>query len=337
MTSQELLDKIVISSRVRLARNFENIPFPARLKDERNFLMLKSVFESIKDDDDYKILTMKNLSKQSQGVLFEKHLISAKLMENHQFGAVILNAKEDVSIMLCEEDHIRMQSIYKGFNLYKAFDKINKIDSAISRKNKIAYDENLGYLTACLTNVGTGLRASVMLFLPALSLNDKMQKVLNQVKENNQTIRGLYGEGSGAVGFIYQVSNQNTLGESEDKIISKVNDSVLKLCKQEIEERQEIILSKKDVFMQLLKESITNLLGLKKISINQFMESVGIVRLGVYYNIVKIKDESVLLDLMHIVQPSSLRELTGQTLDDEKLDEVRANYLKKILKNIIHF
>lgn len=337
MNTESLIDKIVISSRVRLARNFENIPFPSKLNDERNFFILKSVFDSIKNDDDFKILTMKNLDEISKGVLFEKHLISAKLISNTNFGAVILNSSETVSIMVCEEDHLRLQSIYKGFNLYRAFDEINKIDSQISRKNRIAYDSKLGYLTACLTNVGTGLRASVMLFLPALSLNNKMSEILNFVRKKGQTIRGLYGEGSGGDGYIYQVSNQSTLGKSENKIIQDVNDSVLEICKKEIEEREEIFKTKKEILTRVTIENAKKLTQLSKISIEQFMESVGIVRLGVELGIIKMENEKVLQDLIQIVQPNSLRELSSQNICDEKLDEFRSKYLKKILKNIIHF
>ena len=337
MNTESLIDKIVISSRVRLARNFENIPFPSKLNDERNFFILKSVFDSIKNDDDFKILTMKNLDEISKGVLFEKHLISAKLISNTNFGAVILNSSETVSIMVCEEDHLRLQSIYKGFNLYRAFDEINKIDSQISRKNRIAYDSKLGYLTACLTNVGTGLRASVMLFLPALSLNNKMSEILNFVRKKGQTIRGLYGEGSGGDGYIYQVSNQSTLGKSENKIIQDVNDSVLEICKKEIEEREEIFKTKKEILTRVAIENAKKLTQLSKISIEQFMESVGIVRLGVELGIIKMENEKVLQDLIQIVQPNSLRELSSQNICDERLDEFRSKYLKKILKNIIHF
>ena len=220
-------DDVVISSRIRLARNVNDIPFPSRLNDERASLIARKVYDSLQAGDSYDLYKMSNISEIDGNVLMEKHLISADLLNNNQFGAAIINESETVSIMINEEDHIREQSILKGFNLKEAYEKINAVDDCIAARIRFAFDPRLGYLTSCPTNLGTGLRASVMMFLPGLSITKNLDSCVNAVSRLNMTVRGVYGEGSDADGFLYQVSNQKTLGVSESEIIQSERRSII--------------------------------------------------------------------------------------------------------------
>ena len=325
---------VVISSRIRLARNFKNIPFPAKLLDDRAFEIQKKVFSAVQNLDDFSFYQISSLDENTKGVLMEKHLISANLAKN-KFSAIILSKNERVSIMLNEEDHIREQSFIKGFNLKLAYSKLSKLDDAIIENCNIAYSDELGFLTACPTNLGTGLRASCMLFLPALSLNNKMEEVLSLVKKRKQTIRGFYGEGSEALGYIYQISNQTTLGKSEFEIIEDVEKTIYEICALEIQER---MLFSKEYEKQLENKAqkfLKELLSGESISIQDFMEKVAIIKLYLFFK-PNLKSQNELLDeLVAIVQPCSLKEICGKEIKSNDVDLFRGQYLKKILKNVI--
>ena len=325
---------VVISSRIRLARNFNNVPFPAKLFDDRAFELQEKVFLAIKDLGDFSFYQISSLNENTKGVLIEKHLISKNLSKN-KFSAVILNSNETVSLMINEEDHIREQAIVKGFNLKLAYNKLSKIDDAIIEKCDIAYRDDLGFLTTCPTNLGTGLRASCMLFLPALSLSGKMPAVFDEVKHKKQTIRGFYGEGSSADGYIYQISNQTTLGKSEFEIIEEVENTIYDICSKEITERITIFKENGESLKNKAKNSLNELLNAESISIRKFMENSAIIKLYLFSNDdLKAKSE-VFDDLISIVQPCSLMELSGGGIKANEIDKFRTQYLKKILKNVI--
>ena len=232
------VDKTVISTRVRLARNLEGYPFPSHLKDEKQAKeIIRLVTSGLSRLDDFRLYYMDGISEAEALSLKENHLISPNLIKNKRYSAALINREDSVSIMINEEDHLREQCIVKGLDLKLAYETMSEIDNRISNSMKFAYDEQLGFLTACPTNLGTGLRASVMVFLPALSINGLMPKVIKSLSRLGLTVRGIYGEGSQAEGYVYQISNEVTLGLSEGFIISQVQEVVEKVCALEEAER----------------------------------------------------------------------------------------------------
>ena len=216
--------QIVISSRVRLARNLKQRAFPGWAKKaERTSVLelIKPRVEELPEMQDSFSELLQDLSALEKQVLVERHLISREHAAKSIGSAVIMNRRQTLSIMINEEDHLRMQSIRSGLQLKSAFKLVDKVDSTLESKLDFAYDPKLGYLTACPTNVGTGMRASAMLHLPGLVLSDMINQVIQAVNKIGLAVRGLYGEGTEAMGNLFQISNQTTLGEKEDEIVSR--------------------------------------------------------------------------------------------------------------------
>ncbi len=330
------LDSVVVSSRIRLARNFENIPFPSKISQDEAFsVVMKKTYDSIQKLGDYKIYTMETLPSLSRQVLFEKHLISKNLIEEPNFSAVVLSADEKISVMINEEDHIRLQCILDGFNLDEAYKQINVVDDAILKDNNIAYTTELGFLTACPTNLGTGMRASVMLFLPALSMLGKIDELVDVVHKFGLTVRGATGEGSAADGFLFQISNQVSLGLSEEKIIEKVKNTVLKICDIELNARSELMLRDPELITDECMRAYGLLSCAYKMTSKEFNTLFAKVKLGVCLEILKCKDKELLKSIEKIVQPATLLEVSQKELDGDERDVFRAEYLRKTLKGCI--
>src|ERR1044072_6341005 len=239
--------QIVISSRVGLARNLRNRAFPGWAKKAER----TEVLEQIKPRDQelsemqYPFSELlQDLSPVEKQVLVERHLISREHAAKNVGSAIVMNRKQTLSIMINEEDHLRMQSIRSGLQLKQAFKLVDKIDSALETKLDFAFDPHLGYLTACPTNVGTGMRASAMLHLPGLVLSELINQVIQAVSKIGLAVRGLYGEGTEAMGNLFQISNQTTLGEKEEEIINRLSKVIETIIDKEHDARQ-ILLQKK--------------------------------------------------------------------------------------------
>jgi protein arginine kinase len=235
-------DEIVISSRVRLARNLKKIPFTNRMDEtagRENVDRIEGAFY-LNQDNREKFTTIR-LWESSGNVstsYFEKHLISPNLLKSYKKTAFLVDKDETMSIMINEEDHIRLQCITKGFNVREAYNEANKLDDMLEQYLDYAFDEKFGYLTACPTNLGTGMRASVMIHLPALTMNKEIDGLIKGLAQVGMTIRGLYGEGSNADSNIYQISNQVTLGVTEEEIITNLQAVVSQVVAQEIKSRE---------------------------------------------------------------------------------------------------
>lgn len=329
------IDDVVLSSRIRLARNVSDLPFPSKLNDERASLVARKVYDAVNMTDNYDLYKMSNISEIDGNVLKEKHLISADLLHNNQFGAAIINESETVSIMINEEDHIREQCILKGFKLREAFDKINGVDDVIASKIKLAFDPKLGYLTSCPTNLGTGLRASVMMFLPGLTITKTLDAVLSAVSRLNMTVRGVYGEGSDASGYLYQVSNQKTLGVTEAEIIDSVETSIKHIVDAELKARDALYKSNEAE----LKDEILRAYGILsyayRMSCREFMKLAALVKLGVYYGLLHVNDAHRLEKLITDVQPANLLSIIDRNVDADERDIYRAEYASKVLRSIV--
>ncbi|KAJ52207.1 protein arginine kinase [Clostridium tetanomorphum] len=326
---------IVLSSRIRLARNIKDISFPHKLKEDEGRDVVNKVEEafytSIHTEEDYKTLYLWQMDDINNRAYLEKHLISNKLITNNKKSAFILNKDETVSIMINEEDHLRLQCITSGMNLEEAYDSADKIDNFLEEKLDYAYDEKLGYLTACPTNIGTGLRASVMIHLPALSMNNEMNGVLKVLTQVGMTIRGLYGEGSISRGNIYQISNQITLGLSEKEIIDNLKAVVGEIINQENLCRQKLISN----YKYELEDKIYRSLGILKSAVlletGECLNFLSDVRFGIEMGIINEVNKEILNSLIVDVQPAMLQKSYNDKFTDNLRNLNRAKLVRERL------
>lgn len=331
-------DDVVISSRVRLARNIKNIPFPNKLDEAKGRKVVKRVEEAFYSSahmkDEYKSIYLWDNDDISNISYLERHLISNKLINNKNKAAFILSKDETSSIMINEEDHMRIQSITGGLNLKEAYEYTNKLDDLIEEGLEYAFDEELGYLTACPTNLGTGLRASVMVHLPALSMNKEIVGLLNGLTQVGMTIRGLYGEGSSGDGSIYQISNQVTLGLSEEEILTKLTGVINQIINQEKLTRDRIYNKNKYELEDKILRSVGILKSAVILDSKEALNLLSNVRLGIEMGIIKNVDKTVLNKFLVNIQPATIQKLYKNKLTDIQRDIKRADVIKENLKNI---
>lgn len=321
---------IVLSTRIRLARNLEDYPFPCRLdtagKNKVNELVKNAVFEN--DSKDFSYIEMKDLTGVQAVSLAERHLISPEFASKKDGSALILSADESVSIMLCEEDHIRLQVMKAGLALEEAFDIADKLDSMLDGRLNYAFDERIGYLTQCPTNLGTAMRASVMLHLPALTRCGQITRLANTVSKLGLTVRGAYGEGSRAGGDIYQISNQVTLGITEETAIANLKSIVLQLVAQERAAAAEMVKNPAE------EDKIFRALGVLKnarlLSTDEFMELISVVRLGAVRNILDISLETI-NELIVKMQPATISASDNSVHSPVERDAARAKAVREAL------
>jgi len=328
---------IIISSRIRLARNLEEFPFPVALTAEKSKEAIKKISDSILQGNtilknDFELTLMSEISNSDKQVLIEKHLISPALIEKPNKSAVMINADQSVSIMINEEDHIRIQCLFPGFQLNEAWDLANKIDDIIEENVKYAFDENIGYLTSCPTNVGTGIRASVMIHLPALTMTGYMNRILQAVTQIGFTVRGLYGEGSESEGNIFQISNQVTLGRSEDEIIQTLIELTKQITNKENDARATLMANNKMKLEDKICRSYGILSNAKIMSSKEALKLISDVRLGIDLGIIKDIDAKTINILMVDIQAGILQKIRGKNLNTNERDIERAKLIRERLK-----
>ncbi|MCY6371590.1 protein arginine kinase [Clostridium ganghwense] len=329
-------DNVVISSRIRLARNIKNIPFPNKLNVEEAKDVVKKVEDAFYSvpymEEQYKTIYLWQSDDISNISYLEKHLISNKLISNNQESAFILGNDETVSIMINEEDHIRLQSITGGLNLKEAYEYTNKLDDLLEEKLDYAFHEKLGYLTSCPTNLGTGLRASVMVHLPALTMNKEITGLFNGLTQVGMTIRGLYGEGSKGEGNLYQISNQVTLGLSEEEILTNLTGVINQVINQEKITRERIFSKRKYEVEDKIFRSAGILKSAVMLNSNEALNLLSNVRLGVEMGIIKDIDNTVLNKLLVDIQPATIQKGSQDKLTEKQRDLKRAQLVKERLK-----
>lgn len=325
----------VASSRIRLARNLNGYPFPSRIASEKQAKeIIRSVSSAINKVDEFRLYYMDGIAEEEAQNLVENHLISPVLLHKPHHSAALINEKRNVSIMINEEDHLREQCIEKGLSLRAAYRTMSEKDELIARSIMFAYDEQLGYLTACPTNLGTGLRASVMLFLPALTINGLMNRVIRSAMKLGLTVRGTYGEGSSAQGYMYQVSNEVTLGVSEEDILTQVEEVVDKIAEMEQTERQKL---KRGAHALAVKDQCLRSYGVLTncalMPSEEFDKLCASLKLGACLGYVNLPDVTEIDELMIRMKPSNLNLLAGRQLTPAERDVYRADYAaKRILK-----
>lgn len=321
---------IVVSTRIRLARNITEYPFPNKLNTKSRMELNNVIKEALESDNKYNLrfLEMRTLARFEAASMAERHIISPEFASDLDGRALMLSPEEDISIMLNEEDHIRLQVMKSGFALDEAYSVANEIDDVLGAKFNFAFDERIGFLTQCPTNLGTGMRASVMLHLPALTLSGQIHKLINTVSKLGLTFRGAFGEGTNAVGDMYQLSNQITLGISEEFAIKNLKAITLQLCAQERTAREEML---KDVSTE---DRIFRAYGLLKwarlLSTKELMENLSFVRLGSVTGKINIPIETV-NELMVSMQPATINARAGQKLPKQERDAIRASEVRNKL------
>ncbi len=319
---------VVLSTRIRLARNLAEYPFPARLDTKSRIAVNEIVRDAVPAAANLKYIEMKTLTQAQIVSLAEKHLISPEFASSADGRALLLSDSEEISVMLEEEDHIRLQVMKPGLSLSEPYAEADRLDNAINEKVKFAFDERLGYLTECPTNLGTGMRASVMLHLPALTALGRMNTLASTVSKLGLTIRGAYGEGSASMGDLYQLSNQVTLGITEKGAIENLKTIVLQLASQERAARTELLKSvetEDTVYRAYGVLKSARLLGTK-----EFMQLASRVRMGAVGGLLSV-DPKQLNELMVSLQPASLNAQAGKTLDARERDILRAKIVRERL------
>ena len=323
--------ELVLSCRVRLARNIEKIPFPHRTKPATRKRVLEEAKEALGACGAMRsaiAIEMDTIPASDRMVLLERHLVSIEMVQNHENGALVVQRGEGLSAMINEEDHLRLQSLESGFSLRKAFGRIDELDDELEGKLTYAFSENLGFLTACPTNVGTGLRASVMAHLPGIVHNKDLPQIVKGLNNVRLTVRGMYGEGSNAMGNMFQISNSITLGLSEKDTILGLESHVRKVLEFEKKAR-EVLLRKA---RSLLEDKIYRAHGLLKsarlVTSKEAMDLLSDVRLGVGLGIITDVSISQLNELLIMIKPMHLQELHGRSMSSEERDKVRADFIR---------
>ena len=331
---------VVLSSRTRIARNVANIPFPSIMKPEHGEQVaqkIRSCFSSNTslEEPRFNFMYMRDVPAVERQILVERHLASQDLMENIKVSALLLDTKEKVTVMINEEDHIRMQCILPGLQLNQAWEVLSKVDDVIEEQVEYAFHEKLGYLTCCPTNVGTGLRSSVMMHLPALTMNKQMNVILQTISKIGLTARGIYGEGSEALGSIYQISNQITLGPSEDDIISNLTIACKQIIDKERFARKALYKTSGIQFDDAVWRSIGILQNARVLEIKEFMALISQIRLGVSLGLVSAFTLEKIDGLMTIGQPAGIVKKSGKSADASEIDIIRADVIRETMKEKI--
>lgn len=323
---------IVLSTRIRLARNFKDEVFPiiASPKQKLHVLdMMDNQFNHAftNSKDALAFIKMNELSQIEKQVLVEKHLISPQLVKTNASGAFI-SKSEQVSIMVNEEDHIRIQVYLPGLNLTNALQEAFIYDDLIEHDVDYAFNKKRGYLTSCPTNVGTGMRASVMIHLPALSITKTLRRMIPAINQLGFVVRGIYGEGSEALGNIYQVSNQVTLGQSEENIVNELKRIILKLIEQEKLARERLLDKKKNEMENQIFRSYGILKHARIIESQEASSRISNLRLGIDLGIIKKLKPNILNELMVITQPGFLQYHAKRRLSNKERDYLRASLIR---------
>lgn len=328
---------IIISSRVRLARNFSQYPFPSKMNNkeaEEIISRVKDTLMNYKDEEigDLLFLDMSSLGDIDKQMLVEKHLISPDLAASTRKCAAIISKNEKTSIMINEEDHLRIQALFHGMQIDNAWKLCDKIDDVLDKNIEYACSDTYGYLTCCPTNLGTGIRVSVMLHLPALVITDYIRNILDACSKLKIAVRGMYGEHSEAIGNMFQMSNQVTLGQTEEEIISSIKNIAMQVVEQENTLRKQLHKQNMIKFEDKIYRSFGILTNARSISAEESLKLISDVRLGIDMGIIKDVNIDTLNEIMLSIQPACLQKLLGKPLDPDDRDAKRAELIRMKLK-----
>lgn len=333
---------VVVSSRIRLARNLSKYPFSAKLSQNKAKDMVVEFREQLgefmkKDEREYEFLSLDQLTDVEKVRFVERNILSETLITKESVTAAIISKDETVSIMINEEDHIRIQALAGGMNFPKAFDIADKIDNSINQQFEYAFDERMGYLTSFLTNIGTGLRASYLLHLPAMASTRRLSGIAADIGRFGVTIRGMNSGSNVGVGNMYQIYNQKTLGQSEEDIMTGLNSIVNQIIGQERKLRNRMLEDKAVSISDKLFRSYGILKYSRKLDITEAMNLLSDVQLGISTGIIEVVDSGIprIYSLMMDIQPANLEKSSGKHFDKEERMAYRAEYVRSHLPEII--
>lgn len=326
--------EVVISTRVRFARNLEDYPFPIRASANIKKEIAEKVKDAVLNNNSviatrFSCMNMDNIDTGKKVSLVERHLVSPEFISGNDEKTLLLLDDESVSIMINEEDHIRLQVMTEGFDLDKAYELASRIDTLLDERLKFAFSERLGYLTQCPTNLGTGMRASVMLHLPALRATKAMRKIAENLTKLGLTIRGAYGEGTDPVAGMYQLSNQISLGISEKTAIDNLKNITCQLIDRELKARQAICTQTAVQDKVYRSEGILRYARL--ISCDEALKCLSDIRMGITSGLVKNITLDTINKLLVEIQPATLMQSIGKTLEPAERDEKRAALIRETL------
>ena len=326
------MSEVVISSRLRLARNVKGQPFMSLADRPQRRALEKRVSEAILDADlapQTLYVDLEQASDVDRDLLVERHLISKPHANAEGSRGVAVGQDENLSIMVNEEDHLRLQVLRSGLQLDEAWEQINAVDDALEEELEFAYHPRFGYLTACPTNVGTGIRVSVMLHLPALKLTGEIEKVFRAAKDMKLAVRGLYGEGTEATGDFYQVSNQTTLGKEESEILDDFKQTTIpKIIDYEHHARRTLRSERAIALDDIVFRSLGALRSSRLMSSEEALKLLSPVRLGIHLGRVKDVDIKTVNELVLMTQPAHLQKLMGKKLDGDERKAARAEFIR---------
>jgi protein arginine kinase len=326
---------IVISSRIRLARNLAAFPFTNRASAYQKAEiegLLRERIAKLELDPRLDYVNVPNLSALDRQFLVERQLISRELAAAEGPRGVALAPRETVSLMVNEEDHLRLQVMRSGFALDEAWQEIDRVDDLLEERVNYAFSEEFGYLTACPTNVGTGMRTSVMLHLPAVEWTKQLEKIFRALQKINLAVRGLYGEGSRASGHFYQISNQVTLGKSETGILSEIREVIPTIITYERQARTAWLRENRQALQDRVSRAYGTLCSATMMTSEETMELLSYVRLGINLGLLDDITIPTVNELFIHTQPAHLQKLTGTALDGEERNAARARYLRNRLR-----
>ncbi len=325
---------IVISSRVRFARNLDKFSFP-HWAAKKQLKQVCDIIEGVAGKTDYlknsTVFKLADLDSVDKQFLVERHLMSYEHAQKSDSKAVIIDEDEVVSIMVNEEDHLRIQVMQSGFNLFEAYNIINKIDDSFAKEVLYAFSPEWGYLTACPTNTGTGMRGSVMLHLPALVMTRQINQILAAIAKLNFATRGLYGEGTQATGNFFQISNQVSLGHSEGEIIDNINGLIRQIIDQENQAREVLLNQNRPMLEDKINRSFGVLKSAHIITSQETTELMSLVRLGCDLGMIKDINRRIINELFIITQPAHLQKLEDKKLSSTERDLKRADIIRSRL------
>ena len=330
-------DRIVMSSRVRLARNLKEAAFPGWAKKPERIRVLELIRPAVSALPEMKEAfseTMDSLSTLDKQIPVERHLISREHAAKSAGSGLVLNREETLCFMINEEDHLRMQALRPGLQIRQAWTAIDQADSSLEHKLEYAFNPDLGYLTACPTNIGTGIRVSAMLHLPGLVLGEQINPIIQSVNKLGLAVRGLYGEGTEALGNVFQVSNQMTLGESESSIVERLEKVLAQIIEHEENARDVLLEKKPKMVYNHIGRAYGILANAHSISSKETMNLLSLMRLGVDVGLFPGVDRALVDELFILTQPAHLQKQHSEKLSAEERDLLRADMVRERLRPV---
>lgn len=330
------IQTLVTSTRIRLARNLAAYPFPDKLDEALASQIVHLVGTELWKFDDFEKNDMGKLSKAEATLLQEQHLISPALQKRKGIAAAFISPDKSISVMVNEEDHLREQYLYKGFDLYKAYERISGIDEGLGGVLDFAYDKKLGYLTACPSNLGTGMRASVMMFLPGLARSGELKSFLPTLKAGGLTVRGVFGEGTAAEGYSYQVSNERTLGVSEREVLDQMIRMTMTLGDLELRAREKMLQDEKYPLMDDCLRAYGLLTNCAYLTGKELTDGMVKIKLGMALGFFKARNVQDFNDFLADMRPASFRIENGlQNASESDCNRARAEIVNKVLPELV--